>query len=321
MSVTNLSILGSHNSLAYSRPGRPPVSNISRTQVLDLRRQLGIGVRYLDVRMRHYKNAFVAHHGATYLWGNFEDVVRDLCWFLSGGDGEEGGGGGGKGETIIMRLKRETGSWDVRAKNERDWEGTLFEYFFTDTFGTRACLERIWWRPPLEYGNEWPTLGEARGKIIILENFRLGGGRSSSIRYGFRWYDWNSILLQDEYRVPALSGRKKKFEAVVGFWRKYVDFGGEGGIEGTGAVREEGRGKLLVNHVSGSGSLAWPIDVATGAKGLNRRVGEWLVGEGKGARYLGVVVEDFVSVGDVEGVVGRNFRGGLRGGKGELESV
>ncbi|KAI9861794.1 MAG: hypothetical protein M1813_005143 [Trichoglossum hirsutum] len=295
LALNDLSIPGSHNSLAYNQTGKSVVPDISRTQFLDLRGQLEHGVRFLDIRMRHFKDAFVAHHGATYLHSNFGDVVRDLCEFLSGD-------GVGAREAVVVRLKRETGLWDFPSKNEQDWDMTLFDYFHTDRFGTKECLNKIWWRPTPRGEVEWPTLGELRGKIMILEDFRLGA-RPTSLRYGFQW--GHRMHIQDEWRILGLGDRKLKMKAITAFWKKHVD---SATPDGTGLVKPESAGKLLVNHASGSGALAWPVNVATGHKGLNRRVREWLSGgDGRGLGYLGIVVEDFVGEDDVMEVMKRNF--------------
>ncbi|KAI9782373.1 MAG: hypothetical protein M1839_005246 [Geoglossum umbratile] len=287
-------MLGSHDSLAYNREGKPKLSFISQTQYFDLKTQLSLGVRYLDIRMRHYKDAFVAHHGPTYLHSNFGDVVGDLCGFLTSEQG--------KRETVIIRLKRETGWWDLGLSNNQDWEATIFDYFHTPRFGTKPCLEKIWWQPAT---NAWPLLGAVRGKLIILEDFRSCEHGPYGIQ---RWDNADVMRTQDAWRVWDLGRRRKaKFESVVRFWWRYVD-------SGTGAVRQCAWGRLLINHVSGSGLFAWPVSVATGRKGLNSVVEKWLGGvEGKAPKMLGVVVVDFVAGGLGEVVVGRNFEVGEPG--------
>ncbi|MEI8634170.1 hypothetical protein P4S72_23265 [Vibrio sp. PP-XX7] len=41
-----------------------PVSGTAKTQNLSIQAQLNIGVRYLDIRLRHYNDALIVHHGS-----------------------------------------------------------------------------------------------------------------------------------------------------------------------------------------------------------------------------------------------------------------
>ncbi|WP_017583566.1 phosphatidylinositol-specific phospholipase C [Nocardiopsis valliformis] len=248
-----LSIPGTHDTGAW----RGTVW--SRTQDLDLTGQLDSGVRFLDVRTRHYRDAFPIHHGAEYLHLNFTDVVTGIDAFLDAHPTE----------TVLMRMKKE----HTEVENTRTYEETL-DHYIHENPDTRDVLSKRLWVP--EPGAEGvPNLGEVRGRIIIVQDF------SASRDYGVHW-NGPALDIQDDYRVPTLFDIPAKWEKV----RDHFD------------ATEAGPGDVLhVNHLSGSGApWANPREVAWGAlgiRGVNHRAVDHL--RPAAASRTGVVVMDFPS--------------------------
>lgn len=78
-SLSDLTIPGTHNSGArYESFG-----GTAKCQNLTIREQLDLGVRYLDIRLRHYGDSLVVHHGAVHQHLNFDDVLLHVTDFLT----------------------------------------------------------------------------------------------------------------------------------------------------------------------------------------------------------------------------------------------
>ncbi|WP_116246834.1 phosphatidylinositol-specific phospholipase C [Nocardiopsis sp. FIRDI 009] len=263
--VTSLSLPGTHDSGAWTG------SVWSRTQDLTLTGQLDSGVRFLDVRTRHYRDAFTIHHGAEYLHLNFTDVVRDVSAFLARSPAE----------TVLMRMKKE----HTEEENTRTYEETLEHYIRHDP-DTRDLLSAHLWIPGEGGGDRVPGLGEARGRIVIAQDF------AASRDYGVRW-NGPALDIQDDYRVPTLFDIPDKWEKA----RAHLD-----------AAASGPKDVLYVNHLSGSGApWANPREVAWGAFGL-RGMNEYALDHLRGstAHRTGVMVMDFPSQELTDLVLARN---------------
>ena len=70
-----------------------------------------IGVRYLDIRCRHFHNTFEIHHGSIYQKINFDQVLEQCFTFLNNHPSE----------TIIMSVKEEYNP----EGNSRSFEATF----------------------------------------------------------------------------------------------------------------------------------------------------------------------------------------------------
>ncbi|MDA2809718.1 phosphatidylinositol-specific phospholipase C [Nocardiopsis sp. RSe5-2] len=266
-SLASLSVPGTHDTGAWTG------SVWSRTQDMDLSTQLESGVRALDVRTRHYRDAFPIHHGAEYLDLNFTDVVTDTAAFLREHPTE----------TVFMRLKKE----HTEEENTRSYEATLDHYIASDP-DTAPLLAEHLWRP--SGGERVPDLGEVRGKIVILQDF------DASKEYGIRW-GGSGTDIQDDYRVPTLFDIPEK-------WEKARDH-----FERTAAGPPE---TLYINHLSGSGApWANPREVATGGpgfRGVNDYARPYLQDSAAGGTLprTGVVMMDFPDQALIDAVVAHN---------------
>ena len=142
--LSDLTIPGTHDSCTFN------ASNISCCQDLDLPAQLAAGIRFIDIRCRHYYDKFELHHGQEYLKLQFDYVLESCRDFLqkTPGAGDE---------TII-----------VSVKEEYDPEGN------TATFAERfqeyvnAYSDLLWYRK-----NAVPQLGSVRGQLVLFRRFYI----------------------------------------------------------------------------------------------------------------------------------------------------
>ncbi|MFB7863695.1 MULTISPECIES: phosphatidylinositol-specific phospholipase C [unclassified Streptomyces] len=212
--------------------------------------QLDSGIRFLDVRCRVTGGSFAIHHGAFYQNLMFGDVLV-ACWnFLAAHPGE----------TVLMRVKQEYSS-------ESD---ATFRAVFDDYLDNRG------WRPLFRIGSGVPTLGEARGKVVLLAD---NGGLP-----GLRWADGTYFDVQDDYQAEPFG----KWPKVRDQFRK--------------AAGQPGR--FYVNFVSTAAGLPprWNADR------LNPQVHSLLDGEGAGWKGLGIVPMDYPNTrsGLVESLIRHN---------------
>ena len=154
--LSSLCIPGTHESLA--RYGYPISTCQEVASTVDI--QLRAGIRFLDVRVtakgpsgsQPSEQKLLGYHGVTDERIEFGAVLQS-CWnFL---DNE------GKGETIIMSMKPEA-----------------------DAAAMQACFEQVYLNPTK---SRWyldvnvPTLGQVRGKIVLLSRYGSSGQQPGGI--------------------------------------------------------------------------------------------------------------------------------------------
>jgi len=150
--VSQLSIVGTHDTLSFYG------GDIVQCQSMSFMNQLKSGVRFLDIRVRHYYNKWKIYHGFVYQRKDFSYVVSELEKFLTANPRE----------IVLMKVQG----------NEQPAKGatrTMFQTFEAymskktsngQTFGERfACRQSN------------PRLGDCRGKVIIYRIY-WGSGRS-----------------------------------------------------------------------------------------------------------------------------------------------
>ncbi|MCQ6247196.1 phosphatidylinositol-specific phospholipase C [Streptomyces malaysiensis] len=228
--VQRLTLPGSHDSGA--RFGGP-WTECQNTTIAD---QLNSGIRFLDIRCRAFENAFPIHHGAFYQNLNFDDVLGACRSFLSAHPSE----------TVLMRVKQEY-SEESAAEFRR-----IFDTYLDDKG----------WRSLFRLDNTLPTLGQARGRVVLLAD----SDNMPGVRYG----DGSLFDIQDDYMAEPI-GKYPKIEAQ---FRK--------------AAAEPG--KLFINYVS----TAALLPPRSNSDRLNPRVKSFLEGaETQGWTGLGIVPMDF----------------------------
>ncbi|MEE1791333.1 phosphatidylinositol-specific phospholipase C [Streptomyces sp. BE308] len=243
--VQRLTIPGSHDSGA--RYGGP----WTECQNTTIAEQLNSGIRFLDVRCRITGDSFAIHHGASFQNLMFGDVLG-ACWdFLAARPSE----------TVLMRVKQEY-------SEESDAAFRRIFDLYLDTKG---------WRPLFRLDSTLPTLGQARGKVVLLAD---NGGLP-----GVRYADPGVFDIQDDYMAEPF-GKYPKIEAQ---FRRAA----------------EQPGKLFMNYVSTAALMPprWNADR------LNPQVHSFLDGSGTaGWTGLGIVPLDFPATrsGLVESLIRHN---------------
>ncbi|MEV5674623.1 phosphatidylinositol-specific phospholipase C [Streptomyces sp. NPDC052069] len=243
--LQRLTIPGSHDSGA--RYGGP----WTECQNTTIAEQLNSGIRFLDVRCRITGDSFAIHHGASFQNLMFGDVLG-ACWdFLAARPGE----------TVLMRVKQEY-------SEESDAAFRRIFDLYLDTKG---------WRPLFRLDSTLPTLGQARGKVVLLAD---NGGLP-----GVRYADPGVFDIQDDYMAEPF-GKYPKIEAQ---FRRAA----------------EQPGKLFMNYVSTAALMPprWNADR------LNPQVHSFLDGSGTaGWTGLGIVPLDFPATrsGLVESLIRHN---------------
>ncbi|KIF02573.1 phospholipase [Streptomyces sp. RSD-27] len=198
--------------------------------------QLDSGIRFLDVRCRVTGGSFAIHHAAFFQNLMFGDVLVACAEFLAAHPSE----------TVLMRVKQEYST-------ESD---ATFRAVFDDYLDHRG------WRPLFRIADTLPTLGQARGRVVLLaDNAGLPG-----LRYG----DGGVFDIQDDYNTEPFG----KIGRIEDQFRK--------------AVQQPGR--LFVNYTSTAAYMPprWNSDR------LNPQVHGFVDGsELAGRTGLGIVPMDF----------------------------
>ncbi|MBY7110669.1 phosphatidylinositol-specific phospholipase C domain-containing protein [Bacillus sp. 17RED48] len=215
--ISELSIPGTHGSMArYGFLG----GHISINQTMNLTIQLESGIRYIDIRCRHYNNNFYIHHGIDYQNANFTiGVLLPVSRFLIQNPSE----------TIVMRIKEEYNP----SGNTRT---------FSETFESlRATFQQYFWNPT----SNNPTLGEVRGRIILLQNF------NSHRQFGI---GWGQLAIQDQWQV-SMNQMYSKWTAVRNHFFNAMN----------------NRNRIHINHLSGNGGFSGPRPwfIASGYRSRN----------------------------------------------------
>ena len=140
LKLSQLSLPGTHDSMA--RFG----GDIAQTQSMDLAQQLYSGIRALDIRCWHVNNSFTIAHGIIPQNATFSDVLDIAQQFLAQNPGE----------TVVMRVKEE----NTGKNNTRTFDETFNAYV--------SKYPGLFWTPN---GVTNPSLGEMRGKVVMLQNF------------------------------------------------------------------------------------------------------------------------------------------------------
>ncbi len=191
--LDELSIPGTHDSGTCSVDNdTEPQSSQAKCQQDYIPTQLLEGVRYFDIRLGKGENPGI-DHGACYLLkkdGNFmhlSDVIGYFNTFLSENPTE----------ALIMLVSRGNGE-------------------ATDESLTTALGKVFDENPDLFYtSSRIPTLGEVRGKIVLLRRFGLAGNSVSSHTWGLDLTQWDDkIAAHTDSTSMCLVRDERGFEAV-----------------------------------------------------------------------------------------------------------
>jgi hypothetical protein len=287
--LSELSIPGTHETMARHGYGHAPC------QSLDLYHQLRAGIRALDIRVRSVKERWEIYHGDSAQQANFGHVLSTVVDFLTDH----------RDETVLMRIQPNTGY-----KGEHN--ARIFNWYMDQEYQGKKFMEWVWHGDPATGFEVPPRLGQVRRKIVILEDswFAYEGPR----RYGI---DWNSLTIQDEYKMQAGFCDRNDAAGLLGFAPKFA------------LIREHidsamtDTGSWYVNFTSGTQGV-YPVDVANGVvisakwcDGMNRRTygyitscyvdqcAPYILDRGEHGR-LGTIMMDFPGSGLIDAIIAHN---------------
>ncbi|XP_030065460.1 uncharacterized protein LOC115474224 [Microcaecilia unicolor] len=230
--ISDLSIPGTHNTLSLYG------YNLFQCHSWCLYTQYEAGIRFVDLRCRHFHNSLPIHHDLQFQHYHFKNVLKDTINFLYHHPRE----------TIIMHVKEEYKA----ANNTESFSDTVAHYI--------QEVESSWfWK-----STAIPTMSQARGKIIILQNF---GGPQMGIPY-------NTFCIADAYHVPTLFAIGWKWSTIE---------------ENLNSARYGDCMQMYLTFCSGSSLGAYPNAVADR---INYRLYNYLESKAEKVRW-GIIALDF----------------------------
>jgi 1-phosphatidylinositol phosphodiesterase len=170
--ISELSLPGTHDSCCNLDCG------ILQCQTWSLEKQLKNGIRFLDIRCRHFENRLEIHHDFVYCNLSFDNVVQICRDFLKYAPSE----------CLVMRVKQEY----IPAKCSRSFDETFKEVYENN-------------KDILYLNQKVPYLNEVRGKIWILIDFECNSLNS---------YKWRSANIQDMWCIENTQQIKTKLQKI-----------------------------------------------------------------------------------------------------------
>ncbi|KAL5604157.1 hypothetical protein BROUX41_002142 [Berkeleyomyces rouxiae] len=270
--MSSLSIPGTHNSVNYATGQRQ-----LQCQNNDLEEQFKAGIRYLDISAR--ADPFWELLKVYGTGGRLDYSVANI--FISAADFVEQH----PGETIIMHVNNDR----MRSSDDATFEKCMTKYFKSSNMMSDKVKDRLY-TPDHNNVFSIPTMGEIRGKIVILEDFAT----KTPGRFGIPWKSSEVIVTDVKLPITHIN--------MLYTWNKV-----KSALKDT---RKDKTKKLHITHMNAApGSIAAHAagGTTTMGKGLNDRLGERLKA-GKVGR-TGVVVMDFPGRFLVEQIIGLNKLG------------
>lgn len=152
--LSDLSIPGTHDTASDSGLHG---GHMAQCQTLGLAEQLKSGIRYFDFRLRRNKDGRTMdfYHGISNQHMTFASAINILNNFLKLNPSE----------TVIMA---------VQPENDKKEHAGAFTQYFTghfDQMGKYLYKDPMWAKKKYQYETANPTLGELRGKYIIITKY------------------------------------------------------------------------------------------------------------------------------------------------------
>lgn len=229
--LSEVTMPGTHNTMALYG------GIYAECQSWSLASQLRAGVRFLDVRVRHVNGNLTIHHGVSYQRAHFGHVLEGVVDFLREFPTE----------MVLMRVKEEFSETD-------DIYGAVVDYIH------RFAHWDLLWHSRLV-----PTVGEARGKLIILQDF---SGPDLGMRYG-------SMDIADHWKVPTLLHVEEKWRNVY----KHLE-----------AAPTGNKARIFLTFSSGAGLFAFPRAVT---QRINPQLYNYLKTKTDLNQRFGIICMDF----------------------------
>lgn len=220
--VTALSIPGTHDTCSVDG-----LLGFGKTQNLDLLDQLNAGIRFLDIRLSHYRDNLFVHHDVVHMGKSYADVL-DICTnFLTQYPSEaillsvkneerfDSTLGRFAPSEVFGKFRGDRASWAVRSSafedafQARTWQQVEDESLFYNLTiplpGDQAASPAL---------TAQTTLREIRGKIVLLRRFE----GSQHIGFDLTYWPENRhfrsatnliYAVEDRYQDPGESNKYK----------------------------------------------------------------------------------------------------------------
>lgn len=275
LKLSALTIPGTHDSGAVGYYLGSNTDLISQCQNMRAAKQLNVGIRFLDMRLRLEDGVLNVYHGPRFQGTTFAEWCAEIALFLFVNPKE----------CVIMSI---------------DYSGDNIPAGFLSAVQAALTAKYTSMNLPLNCytANQIPTLGDVRGKVVLLRRFSCSdssygwacsqGWTHTDQPFTIQLNGTDSIVGQDNYDLAAM-----KDPAMAHKWsliqKQLQDAQGDSNMNA-----------LYVNFVSGAGDkhslgLPWPVDVAldnhNGAHaGMNYQLMNALAGM---SGRLGLIVMDF----------------------------
>lgn len=241
--ITEMTIPGTHDSGAT----HSLFDVAGKCQDLNIREQLNVGVRFLDIRLQLVNDELNIVHSFVDQDLKFDEVLKDIDEFLSKHESE----------FIIISLKE-----DANPKNSKiDFDGKL--------------IEDLKEYSKIQFCDLPKTLGEARGKIYILNRFTNNdlGINAYSGWLDSTTFEINNLYIQDNYCINDIDTKINDINNTIIYSNNNKD-------------------RLVINFTSCYLDNAFPPTYAgTSAKSING----WLLNNLDDDSHLGIIVIDFIT--------------------------
>jgi len=239
--LKDMSIPGTHDTVTYTISWSDDV----QTQSMDLYTQYVAGIRVVDIRCRHINDGCAIHHGAIYLHKNLEDVLHDTVLFLRDHSSE----------TILMQMNN--GDEYTPDGNSSPWPQCFYKTYMTNPIYNNS----FWFPPNRNIEPTSPTLGEVRGKIVVLQSF------PNAPPNGVGWLGLNtaSFKTQNDWIVQTTGD-------LYGKWEKVRDQ-----IDSAAGSNRSISPSFYMNYLSGA-DVCFPYFVASGKSSAGTDAGQLTTG-------------------------------------------
>lgn len=252
--LSEVTMPGTHNTMALYG------GVYAECQTWSLASQLRAGVRFLDVRVRHVNGNLTIHHGVSYQRAHFGHVLEGVVDFLTEFPTE----------TVLMRVKEEF-------SETNDIYGAVVDYIHR-----YANWDMLW------HSRLVPTVGEVRGKLIIMQNFN---GPDLGMRY-------HSMDIADDWKVPTVLHVKEKWQSVY----DHLEVAPGGNLA-----------QIFLTFSSGAGVLAFPRAVA---QRINPQLYVYLESKIQDPNQrLGIICMDFPGAPMIQMIIDFQLRKQFRSGQ------
>ncbi len=186
--LSEITIPGTHDCGAdLHTSAQGTLTNLTIAQDFRIANQLMLGVRWFDIRLNDDDGTMTVFHGPYYLHKNFNDLIRPTLDFLTAHPTE----------TVVFMIKQEHSN-----RGDDAFANGVMGYL------NWSYPDRFW------MGDYIPTLGDVRGKVVIVRQF--WGTHGYEMGLPLMWNDnttgsfgstggYEYVYVQDHYSLNTVS--------------------------------------------------------------------------------------------------------------------